>query len=544
MPEHIPSQSASRQDVRARWPLERGEAASMRSLPWFAVVLCVLAVLGVVAGARASGGEPAPDAARPLVLGRGPHLLVDDRLIARSVGVVRKVNSPQRILEGPVVTGALEHQNWQPFFTVLYDPGARKDKPFRMWYNVDVVDDPADGAWFGKTGYLESADGIGWPGPYRRLDSLKEDGRVRFGASVLDDGPQHQPATERYKMMYFDAGQVIGPRVAFSADGLHWTVQEGPILPKTPSDDIWAAGYDPIRKRYFLIGKHYGPHAWTNAEGVSLNVNIRRYFTSFSRDFKTWSEPEGLVFSPDEKDSGITQWYGANGFQVRGGLILGFLRVLRDDLTPEGAPAEAVKANTTGAAGLGGHAFGGKGGAGMGYTVLTWTHDGQTWHRDRHTDKFFEPDPEVGAWDHAMAWIGSSVLVGEELYLYYAGYRWGHKYRHSVDRQIGLVKLPRDRFVAREAGAEQGTLTTPLVIVDGDGLTLNIDARTGAVRVQATDAAGNPIPGFAFQDCRPMTVDALAAPVVWSRPLTELRGRPVHLQFSLQSARLFAFGVE
>jgi hypothetical protein len=508
-------------------------------------VAALLAVLVVRQAAYVRADSPA-DADKPIALARGTHLLLDDHLIARTVGVERKVIPPQRFLDGPIVTGALEHQNWQPFLTVLHDPDAPAARRFRMWYNVDVFDDPADGAFSGATGYLESADGIRWPGPYQRLKSLTTDGRVRFGASVVDEGRQSPNPAERFKMLYFDAGKQVGPRVAVSRDGLQWALHNDgkPILPKSPGDDIWTAGYDPIRKRYFLIGKHFGPHAWTNAEGEKLNFSIRRYFTSFSQDFKTWTDPKGFVYSPDEKDSGVTQWYGAAGFQVRGDLIVGFLRVLRDDLTTEGAPEEAIKANNTGSAGVGGNMLGKKGGAGMGYTVLTWTRDGVTWHRDRHTDKFFEPNPKVGAWDHAMAWVGSSVAVGDELYLYYAGYRWGHKYRHSVDRQMGMVKVKRDRFVARQASEKAGTLTTRALTLDANALTLNVDAAKGEVRVQATTAAGEPIPGFRFEDCRPITADALAATVEWKQPLATLRDKPVRLEFSIRRAHLFAFDVK
>ncbi|HEX5103599.1 MAG TPA: hypothetical protein VFV87_07310 [Pirellulaceae bacterium] len=482
-------------------------------------------------------------AEQPKTLKSGVQLLVDDYLIGESQGVERKVVQPQRFLDGPIVTGALEHQDFQPFLTVLHDETNRTGKPFRMWYNVDVVDDPRDGEWFGKTGYLESADGIHWPGPYRRLNSIAEDGRVRFGASVLDEGPRHPTPAERYKMLYWDVGKFIGPRVAFSSDGLEWAVHNGgqPILPKTPSDDIWTAGYDPLRQRYFLIGKQFGPHTWTNAEGEKLTLPIRRYFTSFSPDFKTWSDPEGLVYSPDEKDSGVTQWYGSAGYQVRGDLIIGFLRELRDDRSPAGVPEEAIKANNGGGANLGANLLGERGGSGMGYTVLTWTRDGQTWHRDRYTDKFFEPDPKVGAWDHAMAWVGSAAPVGDELYLYYAGYRWGHKYHHSVDRQFGLVKIPRDRYVARQAGAEGGKLTTPLVTLDGESLALNVAAKEGEVRVQVTNDDGTPIAGFRFEDCQPIAADSLAAPVAWSESLAKLRGQAVRLEFSLKNASLFAF---
>jgi hypothetical protein len=164
-----------------------------------------------------------------------------------------------------------------------------------------------------------------------------------------------------------------------------------------------------------------------------------------------------------------------------------------------------------------------------------------TWQRDRHTDPYFEPDPQIGAWDHAMAWVGTSVAVGDELYLYYAGYRWGHKYHHSVDWQIGLVKVSRDRFVARQAGEQPGTLVTPVVVLDGEALALNVDADGGEVRVQITDPAGEPIRGFHYEDCRPITSDTLAAPVEWTGRLSSLRGRPVRLEFRLKRASLYAF---
>lgn len=505
-----------------------------------ALIFCVAIGTAVIWPFAASEAQVSSD--KTIAVSKGVHLLLDDYLIAASQGVERKVIPPRRFLDDPLVTGSVEHQNWQPFFTVLHDPTAAAEKRFRLWYNVDVLDDPRDGEWSGMTGLLESADGIHWPGPYIRLTSLKADGRVRFGASVVDDGPSHPNPAERFKMMYFDVGNLVGPRVAFSPNGVDWTVHNGgqSILPKTPSDDIWTAGFDPLRKRYFLIGKYFGPFTWTNADGEKLNVPIRRYFTSFSPDFKVWSDPMGMVYSPDQKDPGITQWYGAAGFQTRGDLIVGFLRVLRDDMTPEGAPAEAIAANNGGGANLGANLLGKKGGSGMGYTVLTWTRDGETWQRDRETDKFFAPDPKVGTWDHAMAWVGSSTAVGDELFLYYAGYRWGHKYHHSVDRQIGIVKMKKDRYVAREAGKQAGKLTTHPFKFDAQELLVNVVAKDGELRVQLT-TAGKPIPGFQFNDCQPIAADAIATPVRWTRPISELKGQTVRLEFSLRDSQLFAF---
>ena len=52
-------------------------------------------VIVLLAASRALA-EPADDG--PLVLPRGPHLFVDDHLIAASEGVERKVIPPQRFL--------------------------------------------------------------------------------------------------------------------------------------------------------------------------------------------------------------------------------------------------------------------------------------------------------------------------------------------------------------------------------------------------------------------------------------------------------------
>jgi hypothetical protein len=279
-------------------------------------------------------------------------------------------------------------------------------------------------------------------------------------------------------------------------------------------------------------------YTWTNADDETITANIRRYAIRYSDDFRTWTEPE-MVFSPDERDDGITQWYGPAGFLTRGDLIIGFLRELRDDLTCEGAPQEAIDANVTGSAGVGAAGTGGKG-AGMGHTLLTWTRDGVTWHRDSGANRYFEPDPTPGTWDHAMSWIGSAVEVGDEVYLYYAGYRWGHKYHHSVDRQIGLVRVPRDRYVAREASGE-GRIVTPLLLFDAESLWLNVDASAGEVRVQITDDNGQALEGFRFEDCEPIEADSLAAPVTWSKELSTLSGQAVRLEFDLRASRLFAF---
>ncbi len=72
-------------------------------------------------------------------------------------------------------------------------------------------------------------------------------------------------------------------------------------------------------------------------------------------------------------------------------------------------------------------------------------------------------------------------------------------------------------------------------------MTVNVDARKGIVRVQVMNADGKVLPGFGLTDCEPVSADAVAAPLRWKRPLSDLRGQTVRLEFTVRNARLFGF---
>ena len=454
-------------------------------LPLF---LMMLAVVGRAASERI------------LVLAAGPHLFVDDFLIEQSSNLVRTVNAPKRALDKPVVTGP-EDKNWQPYVSVVRDPGTRR---FRMWYDVHTKGKGS------HLGYLESDDGVRWLRPHQ---VLADPAQIIFGASVIDEGPGSRDPEYRYRFLWWTSGMWL----AHSPDGERWTTDRaGPVL--TGMSDITSLARDPIRNRYLAVfgmpsTKEDGYKGGTpNApEGFRRCVG-----QSASPDGVKWDPPR-RIFKPDERDEGITEFYSIGGLVARGGLLIGLLKVLRDDLPcdPDG-PRQ-----------------------GIGYTVLAWTRDGENWQRDR--EPFFNRNPEKRSWDHAMAWGDCQLLVGDELFIYYGGYARGHKVALDTERQIGLLRMPRDRYVCRVAGNQEGMLRTPLVKLGGETMTLNVDAPKGVVRVQVRGTDGKPLPGFAFADCEPVSADALAAPLRWKRPLSALRGQSVRLEFALRDARLFGF---
>jgi len=441
-----------------------------------------------------------PARAEPIPLRPGPHLLIDDFLIESSTHLTRRVNRPGRdpTIPNPLVTGK-EDGCFQPYLTVLRDPETGR---FRIWYG-HRTEDFNPGA--SHLGYLESEDGIHWLRPPR---VLADPAPIQFGVSILDEGPDYPDPARRYKYGWWKDG---GLRVASSPDGLTWTpMAPGVVL--FHNHDINSLFYDPLRHRYVAtISVYETGETWSGLRRVTLQ--------SFSQDLLTWGPPHYVLTPDDRLDQGETQFYAMDGYLVRGDLILGMVKVLRDDLKADDPPDPPDQ-------------------YGIGYTTLAWTRDGETWVRDR--EAFFDRNPEQGTWDHAHAWIDEQVPVGEEVYLYYGGYARGHKVNRFEERQIGLVKMLRDRYVSREAGETPGTLLTPLVKLEATGLTLNANVE-GEVRVRLVDAEGHPCPGFDWQEGRPIRGDSLAHPVRWERSLSELAGKPVRLEFSLWKAELYGF---
>lgn len=205
--------------------------------------------------------------------------------------------------------------------------------------------------------------------------------------------------------------------------------------------------------------------------------------------------------------------------------MIGMVKVLRDDLKADDPPDPP-------------DAYG------IGYTTLAWSRDGEHWTRD--PEPFFDRDPQPGAWDHAHARIDEQVPVGDEVFMYYGGYARGHKVEPTKERQIGLAKMPLDRFVALESsGPGVGTIRTISLRIppqaDAD-LVLNADASRGRLRVQVRSAEnGAVIPGFAFAQCTAITADGLKLPVRWRAEEHLPKDKAIQLEFELLDAKLFAF---
>lgn len=445
-----------------------------------------LALAAMSLQASGSAGDGAP-----LHLPPGPQLFLDDYLIAAQDGLARRVRQPARLPE-PVVTGP-EDKCFQPYLTVLRDPQTGR---FRIWYGVP------ENATQSHLGYMESDDGIHWERPHR---VLADPGPIRFGVSIIDEGPDFPDPQRRYKYGYYWDG---GLNVAASPDGLTWTpLAPGVVL--RHNHDINSIFRDPLRGRYIAFVSSY-------TEGPTWKGLRRIPMESVSDDLIHWKPPWVIIAPVDGEDEGETQFYCIDGLLARGGLLVGMLKVLRDDLPAD--PDGPV--------------------AGIGYTVLAWSWDGETWQRDR--EPFLPRNPQPGSWDHAMTWADEQILVGDETFIYYGGYARGHKIERFTERQIGLARMPRDRYVARQAGPRRGRLTTVPFVLAASAITVNAEVR-GYLRARLLDPAGRLIPGFGFEDCAEVRGDSVAHPLRWRGDLATLRGKAVRMDFALRDADLYAF---
>jgi len=471
----------------------------------------------------------------------GSNLFIDDYLIAESQGLRRTTHQPEKLPQPVLRKGESWHVGPLWFMKVARDV---ETGLFRAWYNVI---NPGETPKY-RYAYAESKDGIQWERPDLGLvEAAGSTSNNLFigpapgwkgcaGLFLVDEGAGCADRSRRFKMGCFRPQQPegippCGLCVAFSPDGLHFTEYPGnPVIPferkgvqdaRGPSSeepeheyiigDIIDGCWDPLKREYLLgckikqSGYPGKPHYYD--EGCRRCVGM-----STSKDFVTWPMPR-IIVTPDPAN-GIEEFYGFKPM-VRGNLYIGLLRVLRDDLpADEGGPVE-----------------------GIGWTELMTSRDGRQW--TRYQEPFIDRDPRPGTWDHAMAWFGDCITVGDKDYVYYGGKSGGHK---VGERAVGLAFMRKNGFVSRDAGEREGTLRTPVLLLGGEAIRVNAAIRD-ELRVRLTNAAGAPLPGFDWANCAPIRGDSVAHPVHWTGSSARLPDAPVRLEFRLRQGELYGFDV-
>ena len=445
---------------------------------------------------------------RPRKVSRDHQLFLDDGLIASVDGLQQVVNQPVRHHVNPVLTW---DKPWEgncviAWGSVLYD---KREEQFKVWYQV-YKKFPANGERSTLLCYATSTDGVHWRKPTLGLleyDSSKANNIVFLGdgseldsASVLLD--PHPTEQSRYRMYWYDAAH-DGIRAAVSPDGIRWKPIEGVVV---KSGDRSTVTYDHRRKRFSII--------------------TRQPASRIPRTCVLWESEDGLNFSlvgeiaaVDADDAKRTDLYGMIAFPYEG-MQIGFLEMFYD------RPLRKLN------------------------TQLMYCHTGHTWERACDRQTFLDWGPP-GSWD--QAWVTPShnppIRVGDKLYIFYQGrstLHYGEKpYGHIGS--IGLAYLRVDGFVSLDSIWKEGTVTTAPLLLEGQSLHVNTEARPGTVFVEVTNLDGEPFSGFTRDDCQPLHgIDSINSEIKWrsGHSLAELAGQPVRLRFYVQGAKLYSFWVE
>ncbi len=448
---------------------------------------------------------------KPIKLEKGPHFFIDDYLISEDSFLIRTVNNPHKLKEPVITSGIRGDENWQPYLSVLRDPQTGR---FRVWYNTPVDTNEVSRC---HIGYMESNDGIHWIGPPK---ILKDPFPIQFGVKVLDRGLNYKDPAQRYVLASY---LKPGYRVATSPDGINWTsISNKPVF--LHNHDITTIAWDPIRKQYIAVVSNR-LSGFGDPSNPSIDDNRRIPHETVSKDLLHWKPIWPIIMPMNDipMEHGETQFYSMSGIITRGDLLIGLVKVLRDDLnaTPGKTAKEMGDMNRKA--------------AGLGYTVLAWSRDGVTWERDYQP--FIPRNPIPGTFDHAMSWGDDQIIVGNNTYVYYAGYKRGHKVNRFNERQIGLAIMPKDRYVSRDAGLNEGYLITKPLILNADSLAVNANIE-GEIQVRLLDENCKPVKGFNWIKLKGNSVDIKAD---WGKSLNTINGMPVRLQFKMKNAQLFCF---
>jgi len=490
---------------------------------------------------------------------------IDQRWVEHVYFLTRRVNQPERFLDGPVIGPSPAAANG----TVL-----PTEDGLVMWYIAPYRRGSKEGPLYKQcVHYARSRDGYTFEKPALGLRKFEESSEENIiltpndvdaqgrplsgeggysGFCVLDSELHGVPhARGRYTAMYRTSVPEVGGGLylAHSDDGLRWSAYpENPI--PFGGDTYNNFLYDDRIERcvaYVRPRVHAGP--------PRVNRLVSRIE---SEDLIHWGG-ERVVLDTDDRDAAaqgrIKLAKDELGYpRGRDIQFYGLIATRHQDLYLGFAP---VYDTTTG----------------LMWCELAHSYDGIEWRREATREPLIPLGPE-GTWDCGMVgFISAScpATVGDYSYVYYTGTNWDHHSRirglkeRGRLRLIGAVRLKRGRLIGYHTGpvpgmklerrsrrevppewADKGELLTRPFKLDGSRLFVNVDARSGRALVEVCGPDAVALPGFTGEDAIPVQQDALQAEARFAggKSIGQLRGQEVRLRVHLEKASVYgmAFG--
>jgi hypothetical protein len=476
----------------------------------FIVILFVLVMMWYAVfslGAVASEGQAHSKESKVYSIGSRLELFVDDWLIERMGGVELRLHHPT-----PREVAIVFDKPWEgstsAYVTVFQDGDL-----FRMYYRGSNYDAEKRQATHQVTCYAESEDGIHWKKP--ELNLFDFEGSTRNNIVWIGEGNHNfapfkdtSPAadhTAQYKALASRGSEGL---LAFqSPDGIHWELmQKEPVITKGAFDSQNLAFWNPLTNCYMDF--HRGFYS-----------GVRHIMTCTSQDFTHWTEPQWLDFG----DAPLEHLYtnAVKPYYRAPHILLGFPKRF--------VPSRKKLSDDP-------H-------TGVSDGVFMSSRDGLHWHR--WLEAFIRPGLQRERWwqrNNMTAWgilVTKSDVPGmpDELSFY------SSESYYSPGNRLRRYTLRMDGFVSVRAPYAGGEFTTRPLVFEGKNLVINYStSAAGSVRAEVTDRNGDPISGFALDDCSEIYGDEIEKPVEWESgsDLGQLAGQVVRLRFVLKDADLYA----
>ena len=469
-------------------------------------------------------------------IGSRRELFVDNLLIDQMKGATLQLHHP----EEAGVAVAFD-QPWEgrfsAYITVIHNDEANK---YQMYYRGNAGF--KDGTSGEVTCYAESADGKTWVKPKLGLHEINgsKDNNVMLAnlspythnfAPFIDRRPG-VPKAQHYKALAGLGGKSGGLSAFVSEDGLHWTkMQEAAVITKGAFDSQNVSFWSDAEQCYVAYFRVF------TGGGIDEKTwkpkGVRWVSRATSKDFIHWTDAVQMTCDQPLVDhiyiSQTNPYFNAPHFYIStaarympGKAVLD--EQAKKDLAPDTKAYAALIQDCSEA-------------------VLMTSRAGTTAYNRSFMDGFVRPGQDFRDWTSRSNYPACGVVQTgpTEMSLFVE--------RHYGQSTALLQRLTLriDGFASLHADYAGGEMTTKLFTFTGKTLHLNLSTgAAGSAAVEIQDAEGNPLPGYALDDCKTISYDTIDRVIGWKAgsDVSSLAGKPVRLRWVLKDADVFSFRFE
>ncbi len=475
----------------------------IRSLAWLPAIVWGLAV-------SVAAQTTLPD--EPVEIGNTPQLLLDGYIVDNTWALRHKRQHVERVFHAP------QKRPENPLIKVQggYVCAAREEKTgvFHLWYQTHVAGRGDERTQY-AIAYATSRDGLSWTLPKLGLHEWQgsKDNNIvvrgprgRASGPWLLDVPEKDRRGYRYLLSYRDAD---GTHLNGTHDGVHFDPASDRLIQRLHSDTQNAIVYDPHQDQYVMYCRAKAVYRAFGQEPIDTGESRRIARVTSKELWTDWSKQAQNILLPDELDT-RQRYHAFYGMPVKqyAGVFFGFLWPFRWN--------DRI------------------------HTELAWSRDGVDFERHPLRPRLVDYGRE-GSWEDEMVFASGWVEVGDEWWIYYAGWDGPHQERVR-NGAIGLATLRKEGFVSLRGPQGGGVVCTRVLRWPGGDLLVNAAAKDGRLTVRVSGPDRKPIPGLDHDDCNVFQGDATSARITWKRrSIDELRGQSIRLEFFVQSGDLYSF---